>query len=94
MGSCSLLWLHSCSREGKTTDFCTHLQFFNGEFDNYVCIGDCRNVYDEEVTKGLFPAVSNIATYLQPNTGHALTVATNASAGYEVIMQYLDSQWL
>ncbi|SPQ25745.1 5462d2cc-03d4-4597-83d1-91a8153b4de2 [Thermothielavioides terrestris] len=36
----------------------------------------------------------NVTSYLQPNTGHALTVATNASAGYEVILQYLDSHGL
>ncbi len=72
----------------------TLVQLFNGEFDNYICVGDCRGVYDKDAVEGLFPAASNITTYLQPNTGHALTVATNASAGYEVILQYLDSQGL
>jgi hypothetical protein len=44
----------------------------------------------------VFPAVpaSDISSYLQPNTGHALTVATNSSAGYQVMLQYLDSHGL
>ncbi|KAK4140933.1 uncharacterized protein C8A04DRAFT_39470 [Dichotomopilus funicola] len=66
------------------------VQFFNGEFDNFICIGDCRGTYDEEIASGLFPHVSHKESYLQPNTGHALTVATNATAGYDVIMQFLD----
>ena len=77
-----------------TADAYTHTQFFNGEFDNFICIGDCREIYDGEATKGLFPAASNITPYLQPNTGHALALASNASAGYEVMLQYLASQGL
>jgi pimeloyl-ACP methyl ester carboxylesterase len=55
---------------------------------------DCRNVYDEDATRNVFQHAVNVTSYLQPNTGHALTVATNASAGYEVILQYLDSHGL
>jgi hypothetical protein len=84
---------HTHSRE-KRANGCTRMQFFNGEFDNFICVGDCRNVYNGEATEGLFPAASNITTYLQPNTGHALTLASNASAGYEIMLQYLDSQGL
>lgn len=42
----------------------------------------------------MYPKASHIESYLQPNTGHVLTLATNASAGYEVMLQYLDSQRL
>ncbi|KAK4032179.1 hypothetical protein C8A01DRAFT_41389 [Parachaetomium inaequale] len=69
------------------------IQLFNGEFDNFICNGDCRGVYDKETTEFLFPG-SKITPYLQPNTGHALNVATNASAGYQVMLQYLDSNGL
>ncbi|KAL2177339.1 uncharacterized protein P884DRAFT_299750 [Thermothelomyces heterothallicus CBS 202.75] len=66
---------------------------FNGEFDNYICIGDCGGVYNATVAKGLFPdAVTEPC--LQPNTGHALTVAKNASAGYQVMLHLLDSHGL
>ncbi|KAL2170679.1 hypothetical protein VTG60DRAFT_4521 [Thermothelomyces hinnuleus] len=66
---------------------------FNGEFDNYICIGDCRGVYNATMAKGLFPDAV-IEPYLQPNTGHALTVAKNASAGYQVMLHFLDSHGL
>ncbi|KAL2187887.1 hypothetical protein L209DRAFT_764701 [Thermothelomyces heterothallicus CBS 203.75] len=69
------------------------IQLFNGEFDNYICIGDCGGVYNATVAKGLFPdAVTEPC--LQPNTGHALTVAKNASAGYQVMLHLLDSHGL
>jgi hypothetical protein len=42
----------------------------------------------------MYPGATDIFPYLQPNTGHALTLATNASAGFEVMLQYLDSQGL
>ncbi|KXX73987.1 hypothetical protein MMYC01_209023 [Madurella mycetomatis] len=70
------------------------IQFFVGEFDYPGCGGNCTNTYEEELTQRLYPAASDISVYLQPNTGHALTLATNASAGYEVMFQYLDSQGL
>jgi len=61
-----------------------------GEFDYALCHGDCRGTYLKEQTENLFPAASHIWPYMQPNTGHALTLAKNASGGYEVIFQYLD----
>ena len=69
-------------------------KFFNGEFDNFVCVGDCRKTYLEEETRKMYPKATDLSPYLQPNTGHALTLATNASAGFEVMLQYLDSQGL
>jgi len=71
-------------------------QFFNGEFDNFICIGDCRGIYNGTAARVLFPSVpkADLVSYLQPNTGHALTVATNASAGYQVMLQFLDSRRL
>ncbi|KAL2193162.1 hypothetical protein P885DRAFT_45836 [Corynascus similis CBS 632.67] len=69
------------------------IQFFNGEFDNYICIGDCKGALDEETVKILFPNTT-VYHYLQPNTGHALTVATNASAGYQVMLNFLDEKGL
>lgn len=32
--------------------------------------------------------------YLQPNTGHATGLSINASAGYEVMLHFLDSRGL
>lgn len=89
-----ILWPVVCPNGRTATDGFTRTQFFNGEFDNFVCKGDCRNIYDEELTNYTYPAASDRSAYLQPNTGHALTPSTNASAGFEVMLQYLDSQGL
>ncbi|GAB1320930.1 AB hydrolase-1 domain-containing protein [Madurella fahalii] len=82
------------SRSPPATEFRGPVQFLVGEFDYPTCDGDCRTLYDENLAQGMFPAASNIFPYLQPNTGHALTLASNASAGFEVMLQYLDSQGL
>lgn len=70
------------------------LQFFTGEYDNYLCDGDCNGVYDESLTNTLYPNAKNVSQYLQPGGGHATGLSIGASAGYEVMLQYLDSQGL
>ncbi|KAF2655184.1 hypothetical protein K491DRAFT_599447 [Lophiostoma macrostomum CBS 122681] len=87
------------SSEGNSTltpatAFTGPIMFFTGEFDNYVCDGDCNGVYDEDFTNYLYPNAKAPAHYLQPGAGHATGLSTNASAGYEVMLQYLDSQGL
>lgn len=47
-----------------------------------------------ETLKGLNPAATHIGVHLQPGTGHGLTLSTNATAGYEVMLAYLGSQGL
>ncbi|KAF5534097.1 alpha beta-hydrolase [Fusarium phyllophilum] len=68
--------------------------YFIGENDYPFCDGDCNNTYDMETLKGLNPAASHIGVHLQPGTGHGLTLSTNATAGYEVMLAYLGSQGL
>ncbi|KAH8655478.1 Alpha/Beta hydrolase protein [Xylariales sp. PMI_506] len=72
------------------------LMFFVGEFDNFICNGNCSGIYNEIQARELFPGVAedNLTYYLQPNTGHASMLSTNASAGYEVMLQFLDSRGL
>ncbi|EMT67742.1 Alpha/beta hydrolase family-domain-containing protein [Fusarium oxysporum II5] len=70
------------------------LQYFIGENDYPFCDGDCNNTYDMETLKSLNPAASHIGVHLQPGTGHGLTLSTNATAGYEVMLAYLGSQGL
>ena len=65
-----------------------------GEYDYINCGGYCPGTYSEERTNGLWPNASDYFPYLQPNTGHALTLSTNASAGYEVMLGYLNSHGL
>ncbi|SCN92210.1 unnamed protein product [Fusarium fujikuroi] len=77
-----------------TTEFKGPLQYFIGENDYPFCDGDCNNTYDMETLKGLNPAATHISVHLQPGTGHGLTLSTNATAGYEVMLAYLGSRGL
>ncbi|CAM1509813.1 Fc.00g001480.m01.CDS01 [Cosmosporella sp. VM-42] len=70
------------------------VKFFLGEYDNVVCRGDCKNTYDPEILKSLYPAATDVSVYLQPETGHALTMSTNATAGYKVMFSYLKAHSL
>lgn len=67
-----------------------------GEFDNFVCNGNCSGIYNEAFARQLYPGVpvDDLAYYLQPNTGHASMLSMNASAGYEVMLGFLDSRGL
>jgi hypothetical protein len=47
-----------------------------------------------ELIKTLFPGAVHPSSYLQPNTGHALTLHYNASAGFQVIFDYLTENGL
>ncbi|KAK9769341.1 putative AB hydrolase-1 domain-containing protein [Seiridium cardinale] len=68
------------------------IQLLVGEFDYVSCNGDCKGTYTEEgIMNSTFPEASNVTVYLQPNTGHALTVAKNASAGFDVMFSYLEA---
>ncbi|GAD98592.1 hypothetical protein CHGG_09132 [Paecilomyces variotii No. 5] len=76
------------------TEFKGPVQFFVGEYDFPFCDGDCKNAYDVSVLKSFYPAASDVSTYIQPATGHGLTVTKNATAGYQVIFSYLGAQGL
>lgn len=69
------------------------MQFFVGEYD-VICGGDCRGAYELEYLKKLYPAAADVSVYLQPASGHGLTLSTNATAGYNVIFSYLDAYGL
>ncbi|KAK0756321.1 hypothetical protein N5P37_011236 [Trichoderma harzianum] len=72
------------------------LMFFVGEFDNFICNGNCSGIYSEAFARQIYPGVGvdDLTYYLQPNTGHASMLSTNASAGYEVMLGFLDSRGL
>ncbi|KAK3635226.1 hypothetical protein LTR56_014835 [Elasticomyces elasticus] len=68
------------------------LQFFLAERDFLVCGSDCKSDYDPAVLAALYPRVKSLDTYIQPDAGHGLTFQKNATAGYAVMMNWLDSQ--
>ncbi|KAG6364144.1 hypothetical protein INS49_005742 [Diaporthe citri] len=79
---------------GPAMDFKGPLQFITGEYDFPTCGGDCNGVGSPELIEVLFPGAVNPSFYLQPNTGHALTLHYNASAGFHVIFDYLTANGL
>ncbi|KAK3358797.1 hypothetical protein B0T25DRAFT_447371 [Lasiosphaeria hispida] len=68
--------------------------FMAGEYDYALCGGDCRGQYMEEESRGLFPASPKVEAYLQPGTGHALTLAGNATGGFGVMLGWLGDRGL
>ncbi|KAF4451546.1 hypothetical protein F53441_5503 [Fusarium austroafricanum] len=80
---------------GKPNDsFKGPIQYFIGEYDYPFCYGDCNDTYDMKTLEGLTPGASHVEAYLQPGTGHGLTLSTNATLGYQVMLNYLDSHKL
>lgn len=57
-------------------------------------ITQCNGVWSAENISALYPVASNISVYLQPDTGHGLTLSTNATAGYQAMFSYLSSNGL
>ena len=75
---------------------------FTGSGDLPYCGGDCLNTGNPmlssipaAVAKN-FPNVKqgNFEAYIQPNTGHGLNFHYNATAGYDVINEYLNGKGL
>lgn len=68
--------------------------------DAIFCGGDCTATGNPELesipalTKMAFPAAKAFVAHLQPNTGHAVNLHHNATAGYTVIQQFLGAQGL
>ena len=72
-----------------------------GEHDVPFCGGNCygqimgQNLSDiPSGTKMVFPNALKFAAHIQPNTGHGLNLHYNATAGYQVIQNYLASSGL
>lgn len=72
-----------------------------GEHDVPFCGGNCygqimgQNLPDiPSGTKMAFPNASKFEAHIQPNTGHGLNLHYNATAGYQVIQNYLASSGL
>ncbi|KAK3395298.1 hypothetical protein B0H63DRAFT_386992 [Podospora didyma] len=76
-------------------DFTGPIQLMAGEYDYINCGGYCPGTYDSVNRRNpLWPNASDYFPYLQPNTGHGLTLSKNASAGYEVMLGYLNTHGL
>jgi hypothetical protein len=70
------------------------VQFMLAEHDLPVCTGDCKGVTNMTVLRELYPKVSDIEVYIQPNTGHGFPLHNNASAGFQVSLDFLSRHGL
>lgn len=53
-----------------------------------MCGGNCTSILEAAGVD--FPNSSKFATYLQPNSGHALSMHLNATAYFDVILDFLE----
>lgn len=83
---------------GPAEDFEGPVQFVLGEFDFINCRGDCNNVADPTLLRSLYPKAKPIDmpidVYIQPGTGHGLTMHRGATLGYKATLDWLDMNGL
>ncbi|KAI8938736.1 hypothetical protein NX059_004603 [Plenodomus lindquistii] len=72
-----------------------------GEHDVPFCGGNCYGKLPDSTLPNIpagvmqaFPAASKFESYIQPGTGHGMNFEFNATAGYEVIQNFLASNGL
>ena len=80
-------------------NFAGPVMVFTGSNDLPYCGGLCPLSNGSSIPAAVqnnFPlvAASNFTAYIQPNTGHGLNLHYNATAGYQVIQQFLQSKGL
>lgn len=64
------------------------------ELDFFVCTGDCKEVVDLNSLKARWPNATAVEVDIQPNTGHALPLHNNATAGFQVSFDFLGRNGL
>ena len=75
-------------------NFTGPVQYMLAEKDFGICAGDCKGVANTTVLRGIFPVAAEIDVYVQPNTGHALPLHKNATAGFQVSFDFLKRNGL
>ncbi|KAF2095695.1 alpha/beta-hydrolase [Rhizodiscina lignyota] len=65
------------------------VQYLLPEFDFYVCRGDCKGLANVTALAQTYPNATDIEVAIQPNTGHALPLHNNATAGFQLSFDFL-----
>lgn len=85
----------------KVSMFTGPVFVITGQHDVPFCGGNCygmaQNITAVNIPAGVktaYPAASAFEAYIQPNTGHGLNFQYNATAGYQVILDFLASNGL
>jgi pimeloyl-ACP methyl ester carboxylesterase len=79
---------------GPSTTFRGPVEFFVGEHDALICSGECYSNYDLSMLKDFYPHATARDVYVQPGSGHGLTLHKNATAGYDAMFNWLSSNGL
>ena len=79
---------------GPSSTFSGPLKFFIGEHDALICSGECYNNYDLAMLEDFYPLATARDVYVQPGSGHGLTLHKNATAGYDAMLGWLASNGL
>jgi pimeloyl-ACP methyl ester carboxylesterase len=74
---------------GPSSTFRGPLEFFVGEHDALICSGECYDNYDLAMLKEFYPNAAARDVYVQPGSGHGLTLHKNATAGYGAMFDWL-----
>ncbi|KAK3112949.1 hypothetical protein LTR53_010234 [Teratosphaeriaceae sp. CCFEE 6253] len=69
--------------------FTAPVQYLLPEQDFYICRGDCNGPANVTQLAETYPSATAIEVAIQPNTGHALTLHNNATAGFQVMFDFL-----
>ncbi|KAL6150985.1 hypothetical protein ACJQWK_10464 [Exserohilum turcicum] len=85
----------------KSSSFTGPVLVINGENDVPFCGGNCYGQIEganfsniPEAVGMAFPSASAFFSYIQPNTGHGLNLHYNATAGYQVMQDFLAANGL
>ncbi|KAL7942555.1 hypothetical protein V8C42DRAFT_359998 [Trichoderma barbatum] len=70
------------------------VQFLLPEFDFYICRGDCRGLANVTALNETYPHATDIDVAIQPNTGHALPLHNNATAGFQLTFDFFSKHGL
>lgn len=81
----SAFWLYG--RYGPS--FKAPVQYVLPEFDFYICRGDCNGLANSTMLAQTYPNATAIEVVIQPNTGHALPLHNNATAGFQLTYDFL-----
>lgn len=65
------------------------VQYLLPEFDFYICRGDCNGLANVTMLAQTYPNATAIEVAIQPNTGHALPLHNNATAGFQLTYDFL-----
>jgi pimeloyl-ACP methyl ester carboxylesterase len=74
---------------GPSSSFRGPVEFFVGEHDALICSGECYNNYDLTMLKDFYPHATARDVYVQPGSGHGLTLHKNDTAGYGAMFDWL-----